>query len=69
MARVKMVGNMIELNSPTASTDHMAKDPEVVMVVTTSRAATQANSARMRPGLKYRRSGVPRKRPTIAPPQ
>src|ERR1700738_4307719 len=67
--RVKMLGNMIELNRPIARILHMAKCPEVNMEVITNR---QANDAQIASKLSVRifcSKAEPTKRPIMAPPQ
>src|SRR6185437_16307773 len=69
MARVKMLGNMIELNKPTAIIVHMAKEPKLSIESVTSSAATAAlKPSRARVG-SFCSTPDPTKRPTIAPPQ
>ncbi|MNR57741.1 hypothetical protein D3C85_1785770 [compost metagenome] len=64
-----MVGNMIELNRPIASTLHIAMLPCVPIVVASSAAATTANSASSLRASITVISAAPMKRPTMAPPQ
>src|SRR5580704_9417305 len=68
-ASEKMVGNMIELQSPIARRDH----PDIAPIVceeTNSRVMTPAAAtASTLPGENKRSTYEPMKRPTIAPPQ
>ena len=66
---VKMVGNMIELKSPTARIVHIAVWPPNSIEEVISTAATVAHKASRDPGRNRRRSPAPRNLPTIAPPQ
>ena len=66
---MKIVGNMIELKSPTAMMLHFATDPWVAMLITTSATAARACAASTLPGFHSRSVNVPMNRPIIAPPQ
>ena len=50
IARVKIVGNIMELNNPTAKMLHIAKCPLVSIEITTSDAALTASIAKVLPG-------------------
>ena len=67
--RLKIVGNIMELKKPTARMLHMAKCPSVSIDRLTRIEVQIANAASRRPGLNFRNSPAPRKRPIIAPPQ
>ena len=69
MARAKIVGNMTELKSPTDKIVHIATEPEVDMVVTTSSSAIAALMAKTRGAPMRRIPRGPMKRPIIDPPQ
>ena len=69
IAVVKMVGNMIELNSPIASTLHIANIPCEDIVAASSAIAASANSASNLRASILVISPAPTKRPIIAPPQ
>ena len=66
MLSAKMVGNMIELNRPIATTEYSATLPELSMVVTSSPTLTSAKIASRRLGEKRASSAEPAKRPIIA---
>ena len=72
MPSVKMVGNMMELNSPMAMMLHMATRPVLVMVVASSTTTASANrhssrrAHRTGAGAASRRSGRPWRRPSRA---
>ena len=51
MANVKMVGNIIELNNPTASIPHIAIRPLVAIEVKTNTDANEAKRASTYPVL------------------
>ena len=53
IARVKIVGNIIELNNPTARMLHIAKCPKVSIEIITNIAAQIASIARVLPGLRF----------------
>ncbi len=66
--RVKMVGNMIEWNSPTEIRAHIARGPFVATASsTTAQAATLAKARTLSAGIR-RMAKLPTKRPTIIPP-
>ena len=69
MARVKMVGNIIELHSPTARMVAIAVGPPKAIVAATSENAVAAHPASTTPGDLRRKIDAPAKRPIIAPPQ
>lgn len=66
---VKIVGNIIELNNPTANIDHIESNPVVLIEIKIIAIAKEAKIANTFPGeiifVKY----APTKRPIIAPPQ
>ena len=45
-----MVGNIIELNNPTAKIDHMEINPSVLIEITIIRIASKANILNTLPG-------------------
>jgi hypothetical protein len=53
-ASEKMVGNMMELNNPMASSDHPATAPSVLAEINNSAITTAASHARILPGEKMR---------------
>ena len=65
----KIVGNIIELNNPTARIAHMETNPDVSIDRPIKHTARKANKLRMRLGEKTPVRKVPANRPTIAPPQ
>ena len=65
----KMVGNMMELNKPMDSSDHMATFPPDTIASTIKAPATEALNANSRLDLTLSMMKKPTKRPTIAPPQ
>src|SRR3546814_14317822 len=69
MPSAKMVGNMIELNSPIDTTLHLATSPSVSMVATSSAIATSANSPSSLRGSNLASSAEPTSRPNRAPHQ
>ena len=69
MPRVKMVGNMMELNSPIPITLHIASAPVLRMVVASKAIATRANTHNSARGAIRRSNAAPMKRPVIAAPQ
>jgi hypothetical protein len=68
-ASEKMVGNMIELNNPIASSDPPASMPVVCADTNSSPSTAPAAQASTLPGENIRSSPAPMKRPTMAPPQ
>src|SRR5260370_36685424 len=67
--RLKMVGNMIELNKPTARIVHMAVCKPNIIEDVMNAGAQIAHSASRYSGLKRRSRAAPRKHPMIAPAQ
>ena len=67
--RVKMVGNMMELNRPIATTLHKATWPLLAMVTSSKVTVDEANMPSSRRGSTCRIRAEPMKRPTMAPPQ
>ena len=67
--KVKIVGNIIELNNPTANIDHIETNPVVLIEIKIIAIANEAKMLNTFPGdiifVKY----APTKRPIIAPPQ
>src|ERR1041385_1154800 len=68
-ASAKIVGNMIELHNPTAISEYAATEPVENEEIVARIAAPMAQAASTRPGLAWRRTYAPIKRPSIAPPQ
>ena len=68
-ARVKIVGNMIELARPIASSDQAATAPVELMDTRISAIAAAEQPARTLPGVMRASTAEPMKRPTSAPPQ
>ena len=69
-ASVKMVGNMMELNRPTASTAHIDRWPEKHHGDQGQSPAKKALKARTLTWRQSRRmTAAPMNRPTMAPPQ
>src|ERR1700676_5264801 len=69
LANVKIVGNMMELNRPIASSDQPETNPVVFAEIvnrTMTVAAAQANTL---PGANSRSNQAPMNLPTMAPPQ
>ena len=66
---MKIVGNMIELHRPIATTLHIASAPALAMVVTKSAIAITPKPHSKLRGAMRRMSADPRKRPIMAPPQ
>jgi hypothetical protein len=66
---LKMVGNMIELHKPTARIAHIATLPLPKIASMISAIDAAALKASVLPGLTWRITAKPMKRPTIAPPQ
>lgn len=69
IATEKIVGNMIELNKPIASTEYKATSPWVKIVVNNNAITQQALNAIALEGAIFCSKAEPIKRPTIAPPQ
>ena len=69
MANVKMVGNMMLLQTPTANTDNNAETPDKEMDVTIKSMANKPAPASNVDGFIRRMSAEPTNRPTMAPPQ
>src|SRR5580658_2862499 len=69
LASEKIVGNMIELKSPIANSDHPEAGPEASVENTSSNTFIAPAQASTLPGENIRNSAEPMKRPTIAPPQ
>ena len=69
IAKVKMVGNMIELNNPTARIDHIATKPLVVIDVMISTKAAIANRIKTLLGAITLVKYAPANRPIIDPDQ
>ena len=65
----KMVGNMMELNKPMASSDHMATFPPETIASTIKATTAEALNASSWLAFTLSMMKVPAKRPTIAPPQ
>ncbi len=68
-ASEKMVGNMIELQSPIARSDQPDTAPVVCEEMNNSVMTPAAATASTLPGENRRSRYEPMKRPTIAPPQ
>lgn len=68
-ANVKIVGNMIELNRPTARILHIEISPVVLIEIKISEIASKAKIPKTFPGLIIRVKYEPTKRPIIAPDQ
>ena len=64
-----MVGNMMELQRPMASTDHMANLPWLKMVIISNVIAVNAFAARHFSGATLLSINDPMNLPTIEPPQ
>ena len=64
-----MVGNMMELKKPTASSAHIETRPPARTALSTRTAATPALPSRSRAGGTTRITAEPTNRPIIAPPQ
>ena len=69
IARLKIVGNIIELNKPTRMIVHIAKEPLLKTVSKTSKEAIPALKARAFPAATFCMAAAPTNRPTMAPPQ
>ena len=54
IAKVKIVGNITELNNPTSNMDHMAINPEELIEITNSEMATTENKLNTLLGAKTR---------------
>ena len=68
-ARLKMVGNMMELNRPTAISDQAARTPPLLAETRARPTAVAANRASHQPGLPMRSRKPPSIRPINAPSQ
>src|SRR6185312_13191537 len=68
-ASAKMVGNMMELNSPMESSDQPDIMPAVFADTSSSNTTMAALKASTLPGEIYFSTKAPMKRPTRAPPQ
>ncbi|MOA29409.1 hypothetical protein D3C78_1504200 [compost metagenome] len=68
-ASEKMVGNMIELHSPTASRLHIASLPPHSTATAISSTLSSALQASTLLAATWRITTLPRKRPTMAQPQ
>ena len=64
-----MVGNMMELNKPIASSEYPETWPLVLAESNSSEMTTAATHDSTLPGEKTRSTYAPMNRPTIAPPQ
>ena len=64
IARVKIVGNIIELNKPTAKMLHIANGPFVSIEVTTSAPAQNARMAKVLPGFCFPKLNAMKFNPT-----
>ena len=69
IAKVKIVGNMMELNKPTAKILHILNKPVVLIEMRINIMATLANIPSTFPGFIIRVKYEPTKRPIIAPDQ
>src|ERR1700685_2403312 len=69
LASEKIVGNMMELNNPMASSDQPETAPVEWAEVNNSAIAAAAAHANTLPGENTRSSKAPTKRPSMAPPQ
>src|SRR5579862_4002206 len=69
LASENIVGNMMELNRPMASSDQPEAGPETVIENTSSNTFIAPAQASTLPGENMRSSAEPMKRPTMAPPQ
>ena len=69
IANVKIVGNIIELNKPTARILHMDSNPVVLIEIIISKMATEAKMLKTFPGFMIFVRYEPTKRPIIAPDQ
>lgn len=68
-AKVKMVGNIIELNKPTAKILHIESNPSVFIEIRISRIAINENAINTFDGAIFWVRYAPMKRPIMAPPQ
>ena len=64
IASVKMVGNMMELNSPTLKMLHIANCPFVSIEITTKVAAQKARIASVLPGFCFPKLNAKKFKPT-----
>src|SRR6185369_6721698 len=69
LASEKIVGNMIELQSPIASSDQPDTAPVEDAEIASNASTAAATHASTLPGEKMRSTKDPANRPTIAPPQ
>src|SRR5258708_23741066 len=67
LASVKIVGNMMELNKPIASSDQADTAPEVLAEIVSRAMTMPATQARTLPGENSRSTYEPMNRPTMAP--
>ena len=68
-AKLKIVGNIIELASPISNTAHIATAPLVVIAISNKITALTALKAKTLPAAIFCITAAPMNRPTMAPPK